>query len=56
MAATAESDHDLIARSLAGEGEAFGVLGERYERAVYNLALRTMRDSRRPKTQPKRRF
>ena len=40
----ADSDPDLIARTLAGEGEAFGVLVSRYERAVYNLSLRTMRD------------
>ena len=44
MTVVEASDHDLIARTLAGEGEAFGVLVARYERAVYNLSLRTMRD------------
>ena len=43
-AVVADSDQDLIARTLDGEGAAFGILVERYERAVYNLALRTMRD------------
>jgi len=44
---TAEIDRDgaLVAAALAGRGEAFGVLVERYERAVYHLCLRTMRDS-----------
>lgn len=44
MTVVEATDQDLIARTLAGEGEAFGVLVERYERAVYNLSLRTMRD------------
>ncbi|MBV8602919.1 MAG: sigma-70 family RNA polymerase sigma factor [Candidatus Eremiobacteraeota bacterium] len=48
-ASAQNSDHELIARTLAGEGEAFGVLVERYERAVYNLALRTMRDGEEAK-------
>ena len=43
-ALAAESDQDLVARAMAGESDAFGALVERYERAVYNLTLRTMRD------------
>jgi len=37
-------DGELVAAALAGRVEAFGTLVERYDRAVYNLALRTMRD------------
>jgi RNA polymerase sigma-70 factor (ECF subfamily) len=37
-------DGQLVALALAGQGEAFGTLVERYERAVYHLCLRTMRD------------
>jgi len=39
------ADAALVAATLAGRGEAFGTLVERYERAVYNLCLRTMRDA-----------
>ena len=38
------TDDALIARTLAGQGDAFGILLERYERAVYHLAFRTLRD------------
>jgi RNA polymerase sigma-70 factor (ECF subfamily) len=38
-------DGQLVAEALAGRGEAFGTLVERYERAVYHLCLRTMRDT-----------
>jgi RNA polymerase sigma-70 factor, ECF subfamily len=38
------TDDDLIALVLAGRGEAFGTLVERYERAVYHLAYRTLRE------------
>ena len=38
------TDGELIAIALAGRGEAFGTLVERYERAVYHLAYRTLRD------------
>ena len=38
-------DRDLVAGTLAGDGEAFAVLVERYERAVYNVALRMLRDT-----------
>jgi RNA polymerase sigma-70 factor, ECF subfamily len=38
------TDDDLIALVLSGRGEAFGNLVERYERAVYHLAYRTLRE------------
>lgn len=38
------TDEALIAAAVAGEGAAFGTLVERYERAVYHLALRTLHD------------
>jgi RNA polymerase sigma-70 factor (ECF subfamily) len=43
------SDGDLVAATLAGRSEAFGLLVERYDRAVYNLTLRTMRDAEEAK-------
>jgi RNA polymerase sigma-70 factor, ECF subfamily len=43
------SDDDLIALTLSGRGDAFGTLVERYERAVYYLALRTMREAEEAK-------
>jgi RNA polymerase sigma-70 factor, ECF subfamily len=42
-------DAALVAATLAGGSEAFGTLVERYDRAVYNLALRTMRDGEEAK-------
>jgi RNA polymerase sigma-70 factor (ECF subfamily) len=39
------SDDALIAHTLAGRGDAFGVLVARYERAVYHLAYRTLHDT-----------
>jgi len=39
-----ESDGDLVTAALSGVPDAFGTLVERYERAVYHLCLRTMRD------------
>ena len=42
--AVAPSDDELIALALAGRGDAFGTLVERYERAVYHLAYRTLRE------------
>ena len=43
-AETPNDDGALVAAALAGRGEAFGTLVDRYERAVYHLCLRTMRD------------
>lgn len=43
-AAGADTDDELIARTLAGRSDAFGTLVARYERAVYHLAFRTLRE------------
>jgi RNA polymerase sigma-70 factor (ECF subfamily) len=45
VAAPVIEDQALIDATLAGRPEAFGELVGRYERAVYNLAVRTLRDS-----------
>ncbi len=37
-------DEAFVRAALGGQGDAFGVLVERYERAVYTLTLRMMRD------------
>jgi RNA polymerase sigma-70 factor (ECF subfamily) len=37
------TEQALVRAALAGEGDAFGELVERYERAVFHLCLRTMR-------------
>jgi RNA polymerase sigma-70 factor (ECF subfamily) len=37
-------DGQLVAMVLGGNAEAFGMLVERYDRAVYHLAYRTLRD------------
>lgn len=37
-------DQALVTAALGGRPEAFGTLVERYERAVYHLAYRTLRD------------
>jgi len=44
LAAPVVDDQALIAATLAGRPEAFGELVTRYERAVYHLAVRTLRD------------
>jgi RNA polymerase sigma-70 factor (ECF subfamily) len=44
VAAAVVDDQELIAAALAGRPDAFGELVGRYERAVYNLAVRTLRD------------
>jgi RNA polymerase sigma-70 factor (ECF subfamily) len=43
--ASGSDDGVLVAAALAGRAEAFGTLVERYDRAVYHLCLRTMRDA-----------
>jgi len=43
------TDDALIAAAVAGRNEAFGTLVERYERAVYHLAFRTLRDTEEAK-------
>jgi RNA polymerase sigma-70 factor (ECF subfamily) len=43
------TDDALIAAALAGRSDAFGTLVERYERAVYHLAYRTLRDTEEAK-------
>lgn len=42
---TAPDDGALVASALGGNPDAFGTLVERYDRAVYHLAFRTMRDA-----------
>ena len=44
-AASAPDDSAFVSAALSGRPDAFGTLVERYERAVYHLCLRTMRDS-----------
>jgi RNA polymerase sigma-70 factor (ECF subfamily) len=41
---TEAGDGGLIAAAVAGNPEAFGTLVERYDRAVFHLCLRTLRD------------
>ena len=43
------TDDELIAAAASGHSEAFGILVERYERAVYHLAVRTLRDGEEAK-------
>jgi RNA polymerase sigma factor (sigma-70 family) len=40
MTAEAESDRDLLARCVAGDGEAWGALVARYRRLVYSVPIR----------------
>jgi RNA polymerase sigma-70 factor (ECF subfamily) len=49
IAYSVDDDAGLIARTLAGDAESFGTLVERYDRAVYNLCLRTLRDGEEAK-------
>ena len=44
-ASDADTDDDLIARTLTGSSDAFATLVSRYERAVYHLAFRTLREA-----------
>ena len=41
---TAPSDRELIARTLEGDGDAYGLLVERFQRPVYRVALAIVRD------------
>ena len=45
LAPPVDDDQALIAAALAGDGEAFGEIVRRYQRAVYHLAVRTLRDA-----------
>lgn len=42
--AAAPSDHELIARTLGGDGAAFGILVERFQRRIYRVAFAIIRD------------
>ena len=43
------ADHELVIKALRGDADAFASLVERYDRAVYHLAYRTMRDQEEAK-------
>ncbi|MGZ8830185.1 MAG: RNA polymerase sigma factor [Thermoanaerobaculia bacterium] len=43
-AAGAQTDRDLIDRTLAGDGGAFGILVERFQRKIFRVALAIVRD------------
>ena len=45
LAAPVVDDQALISAVLAGQSQAFEEIVSRYQRAVYNLAVRTLRDS-----------
>ncbi|MFN2461528.1 MAG: RNA polymerase sigma factor [Candidatus Velthaea sp.] len=49
MEAQPAGDDVLVAAAVAGNAEAFGTLVERYERAVFHLTLRTLRDAEEAK-------
>lgn len=44
-----DADHQLVIDALRGDPDAFATLVERYDRAVYHLAYRTMRDEEEAK-------
>ncbi len=48
-AAAPVTDDELIAAAIGGQSQAFGALVERYERAVYHLAYRTLHDGEEAK-------
>jgi RNA polymerase sigma-70 factor (ECF subfamily) len=41
----APTDHDLIVRTLGGDGAAFGTLVERFQRKIYRVAFAIVRDA-----------
>ena len=41
---SAPSDQELIARTLGGDGAAFGILVERFQRKIYRVAYAITRD------------
>jgi RNA polymerase sigma-70 factor (ECF subfamily) len=41
---SAPSDHELIARTLGGDGGAYGILVERFQRKIYRVAYAIVRD------------
>jgi RNA polymerase sigma-70 factor (ECF subfamily) len=43
------TDDELIAAAIGGRSDAFGILVERYDRAVYHLAYRTLHDAEEAK-------
>jgi RNA polymerase sigma factor (sigma-70 family) len=49
LRATPDADHQLVIDALRGDPDAFATLVERYDRAVYHLAYRTMRDEEEAK-------
>jgi len=49
LRAAPDADHQLVIGALRGDPDAFAALVERYDRAVYHLAYRTMRDEEEAK-------
>ena len=49
LRAAPDADHQLVIDALRGDPDAFATLVERYDRAVYHLAYRTMRDEEEAK-------
>src|ERR1043166_5348553 len=41
---TAPTDHELIARALGGDGNAYAVIVERFQRKIFRVALAIVRD------------
>lgn len=39
------SDHDLVQRTLAGDGDAYGMLVQRHQRKIYRVAFAIVRDA-----------
>ncbi|MBV9973659.1 MAG: sigma-70 family RNA polymerase sigma factor [Candidatus Eremiobacteraeota bacterium] len=49
LRAAPDADHRLVLEALRGDSDAFAALVQRYDRAVYHLAYRTMRDEEEAK-------